>query len=219
MRVNYPEKALGWITDARWIGPVNIPLDRVDFEDSPSWAAAHESGRVKHFAKEIKHGRSHLHPVVAVQEPGDPKIKVIDGHHRALAYRKLGKPVKAYVGFVTADGGPWDETHSSQVHHGGDPANKCCVGAFGDSLAKGASGYSLNARSGMISLDLPEGAIEPVPGGVDDHHITVVYLGPDVDDDAYAHACGRARDAAAEGIGPTRRDALRHRQFRAIGWQ
>jgi len=34
----------------------------------------------------------------------------------------------------------------------------------------------------MISLDLPDGIITPVPGGVTDTlHITVVYLGPDVD--------------------------------------
>lgn len=65
-----------------------------------------------------------------------------------------------------------------------------------------ASGYSLNPRPGMISLDLPEGTIEPVPGGVDDHHITVVYLGPDVDDEAFALACLRASAAAALLPGP-----------------
>ena len=54
----------------------------------------------------------------------------------------------------------------------------------------------------MISLDIPEGAITPVPGGVTDHHITVVYLGPDVDDDAFAAACQRAAIAAAGMPGP-----------------
>jgi 2'-5' RNA ligase len=65
-----------------------------------------------------------------------------------------------------------------------------------------ATGYKLNPRSGMISLDLPSGTIDPVPGGVDDHHITVVYLGPDVDDDAFAEACDRAQKAAAAVPGP-----------------
>jgi len=65
-----------------------------------------------------------------------------------------------------------------------------------------ATGYKLNPRSGMISLDLPSGTIAPVPGGVDDHHITVVYLGPDVDDDALAEACDRAQKAAAAVPGP-----------------
>lgn len=60
----------------------------------------------------------------------------------------------------------------------------------------------LTPRSGMISLDLPKGTIKPVPGGVGDHHITVVYLGPDVDDAAFAQACSRARQAATSVPGP-----------------
>jgi phage portal protein BeeE len=55
-------------------------------------------------------------------------------------------------------------------------------------------------RSGMISLDLVPGTIPTVPGGLDDHHITIVYLGADVDDEAFAQACGRAAQAAA-GVG------------------
>lgn len=63
-------------------------------------------------------------------------------------------------------------------------------------------GYELNPRSGMISLDLPPGIITPLPGGVSDHHVTVVYLGPDVDDRAFAEACRRAQAAAAQVPGP-----------------
>lgn len=58
------------------------------------------------------------------------------------------------------------------------------------------------AQPGMISLDLPDGTIDPVPGGVTDHHITLVYLGPDVDDTAFAQACARALDAAGHAPGP-----------------
>ena len=54
----------------------------------------------------------------------------------------------------------------------------------------------------MISLDLPPGTLSPVPGGVDDFHVTVVYLGPDVGDDAFAEACGRAAAAARLVSGP-----------------
>lgn len=118
LRRNYPEKALSWVRDARWIGPVLIPQDRIDYDDVTSWAASRDPERVKHFAKEIKHDRAHLHPVVAVQEPGDDRIKVIDGHHRTLAYKKLGQPVKAYVGFVKTDDGPWNETHAFQFEQG-----------------------------------------------------------------------------------------------------
>jgi hypothetical protein len=64
------------------------------------------------------------------------------------------------------------------------------------------SGYSLSPRSGMISLDVPDGLISPLPGGVDDFHVTVVYLGPEVDDDALVQALMAARDAAASVPGP-----------------
>jgi SPP1 gp7 family putative phage head morphogenesis protein len=130
LRKNYPESALGWIDDARWIGPVLVPHDRVDYDDVGSWAASHQPERVKQFTADIKHDRAHLHPVVAVQEPGDDKIKIIDGHHRTLAYKKLGRPVKAYVGFVDRDGGPWDQTHSFQFHQGADLANKTATGTW-----------------------------------------------------------------------------------------
>ena len=137
LRQNYPEKSISWVQDARWIGPVQIPLDRIDFDDVDSWSATHEPDRVKHFAKEIKKDRSHLHPVIAVQEPGDSRVKVIDGHHRTLAYRSLDKSVTAYVGFVSEDGGPWDETHSSQVHHGEDKQDK----SSSEKLSKDAVNY------------------------------------------------------------------------------
>lgn len=67
---------------------------------------------------------------------------------------------------------------------------------------KAARGYDLNSRSGMISLDVPEGLIEPIPGGVTEFHVTVVYLGPDVDDGAFEAACARAAQAAAAAPGP-----------------
>lgn len=66
-----------------------------------------------------------------------------------------------------------------------------------------ASGYNLSKRSGMISLDVPESAALAHPSGViRDHHITVAYLGKDVDDDAYERACKRASEAAASLEGP-----------------
>jgi 2'-5' RNA ligase len=61
-----------------------------------------------------------------------------------------------------------------------------------------ASGYDVNKRSAMISLDVPPGVVHTVDNGVDDgHHVTICYLGGDVDDDSYEHACERAAEAAA----------------------
>lgn len=56
----------------------------------------------------------------------------------------------------------------------------------------------LSQRSGMISLDLPNGAVPMHPGGVDDHHVTLAYLGDDVDDKALMHAVVTTRRAAGE---------------------
>jgi phage portal protein BeeE/2'-5' RNA ligase len=64
------------------------------------------------------------------------------------------------------------------------------------------AGSQPGARSAIISLDLDPGTIPAPPGGVDDHHITVVYLGGDVDDDAFAQACDRAAQAAGTTGGP-----------------
>jgi 8-oxo-dGTP pyrophosphatase MutT (NUDIX family) len=120
---NYPQRALEWMRGARWVGPVRVPLDLIDLDDVHSWAASHQPDRVRHFADKLRDGKA-VRPVIAVQEPGDPKVKVIDGHHRTLAYQMLGQPVIAYVGLVDQDGGPWDETHAFQHHQDTDPASK-----------------------------------------------------------------------------------------------
>jgi 2'-5' RNA ligase len=72
----------------------------------------------------------------------------------------------------------------------------------GDMHHEAVSGYDgLTGRSGMIYLDLPPGTVRLVPGGVDDHHITLVYLGKNVSDKAFEEACRRTRAAAAR-LGP-----------------
>jgi 2'-5' RNA ligase len=124
MRANYPEKAIAWISAATWIGPVQVPQGRVNYAGRDSWAASHEPGAVKRFTKHIRTGTGHTHPVVMVQEPGESKADVVDGHHRTLAYEKLGRPVTAYIGFTPAGDHRWRETHSSQIHSGPDPLNK-----------------------------------------------------------------------------------------------
>lgn len=121
---NYPEKAIRWVRKASWIGPVEVPVDRVDTDDEASWAASHQAARVQHFADQLEAGQA-VKPAVCVQEPGENRVKVIDGHHRYLAAAQSGKKTfLAYVGFVKKNGGAWDETHVYQFHAGQDPANK-----------------------------------------------------------------------------------------------
>jgi 8-oxo-dGTP pyrophosphatase MutT (NUDIX family) len=142
---NYPPKGIKWVKDARWIGPVEVPTDRVDVDAEAHWAASHQQARVAHFADRMKKGKP-VRPGVSVQEPGETKIKVIDGHHRYQASVKAGVPFRTYIGFVDSNGGVWDQTHSYQVHHGADPQNK----------AKGpvAAGICLQARDTMRVLML-----------------------------------------------------------------
>jgi len=120
---NYPPDALEWVGQARWTGPQDVPLSRLDFDDTDKWAAHHEQARVAHFANRMRAGR-HVNPAVVVVEPDDRRAIVIDGHHRALAARQLGRPLHAYVGHVNRAGGPWTSTHLYQRHSGADPMNK-----------------------------------------------------------------------------------------------
>ena len=123
---NYPPASISWVRTIPWIGPVEVPLDRVDWDDEDSWAASHQGKRVKKFRARIRGAGQDVNPVVGVQVPGDNRLKIIDGHHRAMAYQAEGKPVKAYVGFAPSDNqsSPWFTTHSSQYHSGGNSANK-----------------------------------------------------------------------------------------------
>jgi HK97 family phage portal protein len=116
---NYPAAVLGWVLGASWSGPAEVPLDHVDFSNENEWAASQEPKRVKHFVRQIrKKGRTK--PIVLVKTPDNPKLIIIDGHHRALAYRKAGKPIHAWIGHVTQAHGQWDELHSSQYRRGKD---------------------------------------------------------------------------------------------------
>ena len=122
---NYPARSIAWVKarGIHWIGPIRVPLDRIDTHDEDSWAASHQPQAVSRFAREIGAGTGHTNPVVMVQSPENPKAVVIDGHHRYLAYRKLGQPAWAYVGITDRITPEMLETHSSQQHSGSDPQN------------------------------------------------------------------------------------------------
>ena len=121
---NFPARALEWVKDARWAGPLLVPLNRVDFHDEEQWAAWHETGRVDHFRRLIR-DRERFHPVVMIKVPGHSHYRVVDGHHRALAFKREGRPVQAWIGVI-----PFGlehaalETHSSQEHQGDSKENE-----------------------------------------------------------------------------------------------
>lgn len=123
---NFPDTAIEWVKRARWIGPVEVPWDRIDDDDIDKWAASHQPDAVNRFARGITSGKGNTAPSVLVQEPNGNRAFIVDGHHRAMArHFKLGKPVLAYVGNIDPkDREAAEQTHSSQVHQGSDPGNR-----------------------------------------------------------------------------------------------
>jgi hypothetical protein len=109
---DYAPAAVKWVDAAVWSGPTAVELDRIDYSNENDWRASREPEKVAKFAKKIRRGK--MKPIILVLKPGNTKYTIIDGHHRALAYRKLGIPVMAYCGEVPRDAGPWDEMHASQ---------------------------------------------------------------------------------------------------------
>lgn len=112
MAPNFPKSSMGWMKHAAWEGPRMVPTEMFDTADESSWAASHEGAKVNDFVKKVKEGEHK--PIVAVKTPGSNRLRIIDGHHHYLAYRKLAYPAPVYIAHVHADTGPWDEMHAHQ---------------------------------------------------------------------------------------------------------
>ena len=124
MRRNFPSPALRWVGKIRWAGPVSIPLELIDTSGEKDWAASHEQGHVDQIAADLKAGKD-VNPVIGIVRPGHAHVRMVDGRHRLRAARQLGRPVRAYVGFIT--GALLDQaldTYHQQVHAGASPQNK-----------------------------------------------------------------------------------------------
>lgn len=109
---DYPTDSLKWVRAATWDGPMDVPLDQVDFSNRDKWQASQEPDRIQFFVDKIQAGD--MKPVVLVNEPNNNKLIIIDGHHRSLAYEQLQRPIRAFVATVGTVKGPWDEMHASQ---------------------------------------------------------------------------------------------------------
>ena len=78
---------------------MEVPLELTDFRADRTWAASHQMDHVKRFARDLKAGKK-VDPVVAVALPDHRHVRIIDGHHRAMACKKLGWPVRMWIGHV-----------------------------------------------------------------------------------------------------------------------
>ncbi len=109
---DYPPESLGWIKAIPWSDAQRVPLDQIDFSNADNWNASKEPEKVEKFAERIVSGWEK--PILLIRKPGNDKLTVIDGHHRALAYRKTDRGPLAFVGEAPKITGPWDSMHDSQ---------------------------------------------------------------------------------------------------------
>ncbi len=119
---DYPPNSLNWVKEAKWEGPERIDIKDVDYSNYKNWQAHHEPKKVKKFEKKISKGKKK--PVILVKTPKNKKYIVIDGHHRALAYRNLDEPLVAWVGHTKSEDGPWDTFHAKQRHSNNPDSTK-----------------------------------------------------------------------------------------------
>ena len=112
MEADYEPELLDWVLSAHWKGPVRVSVDQLDFSNEKKWMASHDKVHVDVMKDRIEQGIEK--PVILVKVPNSKKYIIVDGHHRALAYRTLGKNVRAYVAKVSTSNGPWDSLHAKQ---------------------------------------------------------------------------------------------------------
>ena len=124
MRDNFPASALGWVGKIRWTGPVDLPLDLVDTANEKEWAAAHQQAHVDDLARRMEDGED-VNPAILVVRQGHNHARLIDGRHRERACRKLGRPLRCYVGYIdAANEKAAYRTYQAQFHSGDSPENK-----------------------------------------------------------------------------------------------
>jgi len=120
---DYPKDAVDWVHGVKWKGPVEVPLQRTDFDEKNSWRASHQPEKVNLFKRRIKQADKKgegIKPVVMIQRSNKTAM-IMDGHHRALAYKELDRPIYAWLGFPGKSKGPWDVVHDYQYKEGTGP--------------------------------------------------------------------------------------------------
>ena len=112
LQQDFPPEYLDWVKKAKWEGPLDVEVEKVNSSNRKDWVASNEPKKVKKFVEKISRGQ--LKPIILVKTPNKDKMIIVDGHHRFLAYKKLGIPITAFVGTVDEEKGPWDTLHDSQ---------------------------------------------------------------------------------------------------------
>jgi phage-related protein (TIGR01555 family) len=170
---DYPASALGWVLAGHWSDPIPVPADDVDFSKEDSWTAS-KDGKLDQYVQKIQEGK--LKPVILVKPPNDQKYIIVDGHHRSLAYRELGRPILAYCAEVHVPNGPWLKLHGMQKR-----------GRSGPGSTSAPSWKEANAIADDMVASIPDA----YPTISDPHS-------EPTDDDLAGHPKGKDREDPAE---------------------
>lgn len=101
LKDDFPSQDAEWVlnSDVSWAPLASVPLASIDFTNEKQWNAYEHTAKIAKFVKKIKAGDRK--PVILARVKGNPKLVVLDGHHRSLAHEKLKQPVRAYVCTIT----------------------------------------------------------------------------------------------------------------------
>lgn len=146
-------------------------------------------------------------------DPNDPKRagRALGGNHGKGGNGNIGrgagqeaKPRPSKPAKVSGQTVSYDNTGKGQKTNPPGPKKMAAQRKSPSAQQKKESAADANVgrTSGMVSLDIPKGVIPPVPNGVEDHHITVVYLGSNVSDETLEAVLGKAEMVASLTRGP-----------------
>lgn len=110
---DYDISDMDWIKTTKWSGPRGVDASEVDFTNEKNWTAADDPDKVKRHEERINKGIEK--PIITVRVPGKKTLDIVDGHHRAMAARNLGRPIMAFIGKVPQKQGPWQTMHEKQL--------------------------------------------------------------------------------------------------------
>ena len=100
---DYEDSIISWVLDDKceWSGPSTVRLSQIAFSNRENWQASHDPAHVDTMRQKILKGQQK--PIILGKVAGAKKLIVLDGHHRSLAYKEIGKSAKAYVVSIPPD--------------------------------------------------------------------------------------------------------------------
>jgi hypothetical protein len=116
LKPDFKKKDLAWLKDPdiRVDAPTRVSADDVEWDDYPDWRAGKQLKAVVEIAKKKIH-KGKGKPSVVAQAPDAEELKIIDGHHHAMARVDHKEDVLAYVVHVPTMEGPWSRLHDEQI--------------------------------------------------------------------------------------------------------